>query len=57
MNKRVFVALAVFAAEDGEKRAGYELPSPPVRDGLAAARGRRYVSLMDGTITCRAGAD
>jgi len=44
--------LAAFAAGDGKKLAEYQLPSPPVWDGMAAARGRLYLSLLDGTIAC-----
>jgi len=43
--------LAVSALE-GETLAEYKLDSPPVFDGLAAARGRLYLAALDGTITC-----
>lgn len=49
--------LAAFAAADGEKLAEYPLESPPVWDGMAAAHGRLYVSLCDGTIVCLRKAD
>jgi outer membrane protein assembly factor BamB len=37
---------------DGEKIAARDLPSPPVWDGLAAARGDCIISLKDGTVLC-----
>jgi outer membrane protein assembly factor BamB len=43
--------LAVTALE-GETLAEYKLDSPPVFDGLAAARGRLYLAALDGTVTC-----
>jgi hypothetical protein len=42
------------SADDGKKLAEYELDSPPVWDGMAAADGRLYVSMTDGTIACYA---
>ena len=47
--------LAVYSAEDGEKPAETRLPSPPAWDGMAAAGGRLYVSLTDGTVVCLQG--
>jgi len=44
--------LAAFAAGDGKKLAEHKLPAPPVWDGMAAARGRLYLSLRDGTVVC-----
>ena len=45
--------LGVFAATGGGKQlAEYPLKSPPVWDGMAAARERLYVALSDGTIVC-----
>jgi len=44
--------LAAFAAGDGEKLAQYELPSPPVWDGMAAADGRLFISTSDGCVLC-----
>ena len=38
------------SAKDGSKRAEYELPAPPIFDGLSAARGRLYISGMDGVV-------
>jgi len=37
---------------DGNKLAGYNLESPPVWDGMAAANGRLYLSLKNGTVLC-----
>ncbi|MFP4057614.1 MAG: PQQ-binding-like beta-propeller repeat protein [Candidatus Brocadiia bacterium] len=47
--------LAVFSREDGEKLAELELGSPPVYDGLAAARSRLYVSTTAGSVLCLGG--
>ena len=47
--------IAAFAAADGEKLAERKLDAPPVWDGMAAARGRLYVSTMDGKIVCLQG--
>jgi hypothetical protein len=44
--------LGVFAADGGKQLAEYPLKSPPVWDGMAAARERLYVALSDGTIVC-----
>jgi len=44
--------LAAFAAVDGAPLARIELPSPPVWDGMAAARGRLLIALCDGTLVC-----
>ncbi|HYF34024.1 MAG TPA: PQQ-binding-like beta-propeller repeat protein [Prosthecobacter sp.] len=38
--------------ETGEVGTGLELTSPPVWDGLTVARGRVYVSTMDGRLQC-----
>jgi len=43
-------SLQVFAAPTGKKLAEYALPSMAVWDGLAAAHGKLYVSLKNGTI-------
>jgi len=39
----------------GEKLAQYKLDTPPVWDGLAAANGRVFISLLDGTVVCMSG--
>ena len=46
--------LQVVSAEGGKMRGRTQLPSPPVWDGLAAAAGRLYVSLEDGSVVCLA---
>jgi len=43
------------SAGDGKRLAQYELPSPPVWDGMAAASGRLYLSTLDGRVVCLAG--
>jgi hypothetical protein len=43
-------------AADGKKVSACDLASPPVFDGMAAADGRLYLSLMDGSAMCLAGA-
>ena len=40
------------SAADGRKLAEHALESPPVFDGLIAARGRLYLATMDGQVTC-----
>jgi hypothetical protein len=42
----------IVAARDGSKVAEYDLGSPAVWDGMAAAKGRLYVSMMDGSVLC-----
>jgi len=37
---------------DGKKLAAVRLDAPPVFDGLAAAGGRLYLSMQDGTVRC-----
>lgn len=37
---------------DGETLWEYALPAPPVFNGLAAAAGRLYVAMQDGSIAC-----
>ena len=37
---------------DGQKLAAYKLEAAPAWDGMAAAGGRLYLSLKDGTIVC-----
>ena len=44
----------IVAARDGTKVAEYELDSPTVWDGMAAAKGRLYLSMMDGSVLCLA---
>jgi len=42
----------VYSASNGEKLSTLKLDSPVVWDGLAAARGRLYVSCQDGSLVC-----
>jgi len=44
--------LWIVGKQDGVRQARYELRSPPVHDGMAAASGRLYVSGVDGSVTC-----
>ncbi len=44
--------LAAVAAGDGARLATYRLDSAPIFDGLAAARGRLYLSMLDGSVLC-----
>ena len=41
-----------FSTEDGAMTFTHELPSPPVFDGLAAARGALYLCTVDGKLLC-----
>jgi outer membrane protein assembly factor BamB len=47
--------LRAVATADGKTLAEYRLDAPPVYDGLAAARGRLYLSTTDGAVRCFAG--
>jgi len=44
--------LRAVSAADGRKLAQYEIDSPPVFDGMAAAAGRLYMSTVDGEVLC-----
>ena len=44
--------LCAMSSGDGTKLSQYELESPPVLDGVAAANGRLYVSQMNGSVIC-----
>ena len=44
--------LAAYATTDGELLAEIPLPAPPVWDGMAAAGGRLYLALAEGSIIC-----
>ncbi len=46
--------LAVSAA-DGAELARYPLTAPPVSDGIAAARGELFLTLVDGSVLCMTG--
>ncbi|MHC5053399.1 MAG: outer membrane protein assembly factor BamB family protein [Planctomycetota bacterium] len=47
--------LVVLSAADGGKLSEVKLPAPPVWDGMAAARGKLYIALMNGDIICLRG--
>jgi outer membrane protein assembly factor BamB len=44
--------LRAISAQDGETLQEYNLDSPPVFDGIAAAGGRLYLAAMDGGVSC-----
>jgi outer membrane protein assembly factor BamB len=44
----------IVAARDGSRLAEYELGSPAVWDGMAAANGCLYVAMTDGSVLCLA---
>jgi hypothetical protein len=44
--------LWVYGAVDGEKQSELDLDAPPVWDGMAATRGRLYLSLENGRVVC-----
>ncbi len=48
--------LRLISTEDGSTLGEYDVNSPPVFHGLAAARGRVFVSLNNGEIICLADA-
>ena len=50
------VLLAV-SADEGEVLASYDLDSPPVFDGMAAAAGMLYVATTGGKVLCLGGED
>jgi hypothetical protein len=45
-------SLCAVAAADGRQLAESKLASPPVFDGMIAARGRLFVSLQNGSLVC-----
>ncbi len=45
-------SLWCLATEDGRRVAAKQLPSPPVHEGMAAANGKLYMALQDGTVIC-----
>jgi outer membrane protein assembly factor BamB len=49
--------LAALSAADGKTLAVIKLPSPPVWDGMAAARGKLYVGLEEGAVACLSAAE
>ncbi len=44
--------LTAFSTSDGKKLAEYNLPAPPVWDGMAAANNRLFISTLDGYVVC-----
>jgi len=44
--------LMVYSKENGKRLGAHQLTSAPVYDGMAAADGRVYLSLKNGTIVC-----
>ena len=44
--------LSAVSTRDGRELSVCSLASPPVHDGMAAADGRLYLSLRDGTVAC-----
>ena len=44
--------LLAFSAADGKKLAAYELGAMPTFDGMAAAKGRLYLTTTDGKVLC-----
>ena len=46
--------LCVVSMKDTRGVAEYKLPSPPVWDGMAAAKGRLYIGMMNGQLACMA---
>ncbi len=46
--------LVAVSASDGTESARYALDCPPVFDGMAAAYGRLFISMMDGSLLCMA---
>ena len=51
-NGKLGGSLLSLSAVDGKRIAKYTLPSAPVWDSIAIARGRLYISLADGTVQC-----
>ena len=49
--------LRIINREDGAELAEIDLPAPPVHDGMAAAGGRVFVTLTDGSVICLRGED
>ena len=49
--------LMVISAADGKTLREYPLEAQPVFDGLAAAYGKLYLAMKDGTVTCWGGSE
>ena len=54
-NGRLGGRLLAVSATDGKQLAEYKLNAAPVWDSMAAAGGKLYLSLADGTIVCYGG--
>ena len=54
-NENQGALLIAISASDGTEMAKYQLDSPPIFDGMAAANGRLYLSLENGQLLCMAG--
>jgi outer membrane protein assembly factor BamB len=52
---RVGGVLCALSSADGKKLAEYKLGAPPIFNGMAAADGKVYLSLTDGSIVCFGG--
>jgi hypothetical protein len=46
--------LWAISAEDGRRLSEHKLDGLPAWDGLIAARGKLYLTMRDGTVTCLA---
>ena len=44
--------LMAASKEDGKKLSAYRLQSSPVFDGMAAARGKLFLTMLDGSVLC-----
>jgi hypothetical protein len=44
--------LCALSSADGKRQAQYDLDSPPVFDGMAAAGGRLYLATVEGSVLC-----
>ena len=47
--------LQILSAKNGDSISAFNLQAPPVWDGMAAAKGRLYISRVDGTLECLSG--
>ena len=54
-NEKQEALVMAISASDGTELAQYRLDSSPVFDGMAAAYGRLYISMNDGSLLCLAG--
>jgi hypothetical protein len=54
-NGKKGAVLAAISVGDGTELAQYDLDSPPVFDGMAAASGRLYLATLNGHVVCMEG--